>query len=310
VQTGSPDAALAVLTSSCDIELTRGSDALTPQDLFRIGSVTKTYTGTVILELEQDGKLSLDDLATQWVPGLPNASSLTIRHLLTHQSGLYNYTEDATFLSKMGQKWTPSELVQIAIDHGAQFAPGTQWSYSNTDFIVLGMIAEQVGGAPLEQQIHDRLLAPLSLSHTFLDGKDAYSDPLAPGFYADGSDATYAVDPSAAWAAGSMVATVGDTAHWIRALASGDVLEPATQTEMLTPIATTIPGLEQGLTVLLLDAAITGGAGQGIGHDGHINGYDTQAFHFPATGTTIVSVVNAEGASANDVTAAVLGVLF
>lgn len=308
--TGSRDAALAVTTEKCGTNaFVSGESKLTGSELFRIGSVTKTYVSAVVLRLVGAGKLSLDDKLDGWVSGVPNGSAITVRMLLNHTSGIFSYTQDPSFLSDLTKAWTPDELVQLAASHGAVNPPGTKWDYSNTNYVCLGIIAEKVGGGPIAQQIRAQLLAPNQLDHTFFDGGEKLGDTLAPGFAKDGTDSTYALHPSGPWAAGAMTATVADTARWIELYATGKAVPPAQQAEMEKGEAVG-SNVTYGLGVMMLDAAITGGAGKAYGHNGSINGYHTQAFHFRDSKTTIVSIVNQDGADANDVTVAALTTLF
>lgn len=310
-QTGSRDAALAVTTPECgSVTYISGESQLTGGELFRIGSVTKTYVATVVLQLVGAGKLSLDDKLETWVTGVPNGSAITVRMLLNHTSGIFNYTTDTTFLANLKKKWTPDELVQLAVSHGAVDPPGTKWEYSNTNYVCLGIIVEKVGGKGIAEQIRAGVLEPQKLDATFFDGEEALVGTLAPGFSPTGTDSTYSVDPSGPWAAGSMVATPADTAAFVQALAEGKLLDPAEQTAMETGVP--LPGApaSYGLGLLMLDASVTAGAGKAYGHDGSINGYHTQAFHFRDTQTSIVSIVNQDGGDPNDVTLAALKALF
>ena len=136
-QTGSRDAALALTTPECgSVTYVSGASGLTGSELFRIGSVTKPYVATVVLQLVAEGKLSLDDKLDAWVTGVPNGSAITVRMLLNHTSGIFNYTTDPTFLAEPQKKRTPGELVQLAASHGAVDPPGSKWNYSNTNYIL------------------------------------------------------------------------------------------------------------------------------------------------------------------------------
>lgn len=309
--TGSRDATFSIKTSECGQHVyASGESGLTGEELFRIGSVTKTYVAAVILKLVSEGKLALADNVEKWVPGVPNGATITLEMLLNHTSGVFNYTNDPTFTSQPTKVWTPEELVALAASHGAVFAPGEKWSYSNTNYVLLGLIAEKVGGSGIAAAIRARLLIPQGLEHTFFDGEETVSGTLAPGFRANGSDATSVVDPSGPWAAGAMVASPNDTGTWIEELVAGDVLEPAMQEQMQTGVPMGAPNVSYGLGLMMFGAALSGGAGPGFGHGGDIVGYHTQAFHFPETKTTIVSIVNQDGADPNDLTAAALKTLF
>lgn len=309
-QSGSPDGVLAIDTPDCGQKVyVSGKDGLSPDALFRIGSVTKTYVASVIMRLAGEGKLSLGDTLDQYLPNVPKAASITLKMLLQQTSGLYDYTDAPVFRAEMKKTWTPEELVQIAIDHGPDFSPGTRWEYSNTNYIVLGMIAEKVTDHTIAALIHQDLLAPNSLSHTFFDGDEPLEGTLAPAYGQSGQDVTHAEDPSAMWAAGAIAATPGDVASWIDLLGSGKIDDPATLAEMEQSVPTGQPGLGYGLGLFVLDGSITG-AGTAVGHLGDTWGYHTQAFYFLDSKTTIVAIVNKDGADPNVLSVAVLQVLF
>ena len=132
---------------------------------FRIASNTKTMTAAVIVLLAQEGKLSLDDPVSKYVPGVPNGDNITIAESLEMRSGLYNYTNDpiisATIDTDPAKVWTPAELLAIAFAHPANFPPGKEYQYNNTNYALLGLVAEKVDGKPLAQVMHNRLFGPL-----------------------------------------------------------------------------------------------------------------------------------------------------
>ena len=135
---------------------------------FRIGSITKTFVATLVLLLVEDGALRLDDTVERWLPGLvPAGREMTVRDLLSHTSGLFDYVEDDRVLRDHERRWTPRELVSIAVAHPPERSPpGRSFAYSSTNYIVLGLIAEEAGGASLSQQLRRRLFTPLGLRHT------------------------------------------------------------------------------------------------------------------------------------------------
>lgn len=150
---------------------------------FRIASTTKTFVATVALQLVDEGKLSLDDTVEKWLPGLikgngNDGSKITVRELLGQTSGLYNYLEDPDLLGDLAQNidkyrydvTPPEEWVRIAMKHRPEFAPGTQWKYSNTNYVVAAMIIQRVTGQPWDVEVEHRIIAPLSLRHTYSTG--------------------------------------------------------------------------------------------------------------------------------------------
>ncbi|MFJ3334121.1 serine hydrolase domain-containing protein [Streptomyces sp. NPDC086766] len=235
----------------------------TTGDHFRIASNTKTLTSALILLLAQDGRLRLSDPVSAYVPGVPNGEHITIADLLRMRSGLYNYTDAPGLAASLdadpGRARTPREMLALAFRHPPDFAPGTSYEYSNTDYALLGLVAEKAGGRPLARQFRDRLFAPLGLAGTSLPGAEDVSlpAPFAHGYMYGGTayalvDRPYPAgtraaarsgrlrprdythqNPSYATAAGGAVSTADDLATWIRALVRGRVLDPAFQRQWL-----------------------------------------------------------------------------
>jgi D-alanyl-D-alanine carboxypeptidase len=247
-------------------------------DRFRIGSVTKSFVATVVLQLVGEGKLSLDDSIERWRPGLvPNGEQITIRQLLSHRSGLYDYLNDARVLKpylsgNFGYVWTPPKLVAVATEHPPLFKPGAKYSYSNTNYIVLGLIVEAATGNPVGRELRRRIFGPLGLRSTFLAASQQIPGAHAHGYLISGKgplqDVTL-VSPSYAWTAGGIVSTASDIAGFYRALLGGRLLQP----ELLREMETTIDGYGLGLFKTHLPC------GDIIGHDGAIAAYLTFAFN-------------------------------
>lgn len=307
----STDAALAIKTPACGSRvLMSGPSKNDPTKLHRIGSVTKTFVAAVILGLVKDGAVSLDDKLEKWVTGVPKGDVITVRQLMNHTSGIFNYTNDKTFAKSFSKHWTPREMVDLAIKNPPYFEPGAGWEYSNTNYILLGMIAESAGKAKIGALVRTRVLEKAGLKSTFFDGEEPIAGTLAKGFDASGFDATSVIDPSGAWAAGSIVATPADVATWIEKVGSGAFYDAATQAELLKPVATGQRALDYGLGIFVYGPSITAGGGKAIGHGGDIPGYHTQAFYFPEKLTTIVSIVDSDAEDPNKVSLAVLRVLY
>ncbi|MGW1891497.1 serine hydrolase domain-containing protein [Streptomyces sp. NPDC002004] len=235
----------------------------TTGDHFRIASNTKTMTAALIALLVQDGRLRLSDPVSAWVPGVPGGDRITLSDLLKMRSGLYNYTSAPELAAALdadpGRAETPQAMLAIAFRHPPNFPPGASYEYSNTNYVLLGLVAEKAGGRPLAQQFRDRLLGPLGLAGTSLPGADETSlpTPYAHGYMYGGTayallDRPYPADlqaaarsgrlrpvdythqnPSYATAAGGAISTADDLATWIRALVTGKVLGPALQQQWL-----------------------------------------------------------------------------
>src|SRR4051794_30865069 len=193
--------------------------AMSVGDRFRVGSITKSFVATVVLQLVGEGRLSLDDSVARWLPGLvPNGRHITVRQLLNHTSGLFSYTDDPRVLAPYLQQhnshfvWRPRQLVAIATSHPPLFPPGTAWAYSNTNYVLLGLIVERATGTDLGRQLRQRIFDPLRLRDTSfpvitgrIPGRHAHGYAnVTPG--APLTDTTE-LGTSWAWAAGSIVST-------------------------------------------------------------------------------------------------------
>src|ERR671936_602563 len=272
------------------------------QDYTRIGSLTKTFIGTLILQLVAEGKLGLDDSIKRWAPRVPNAQHITVRELLNMSSGLYNYGEDkqgwvrqafAPTGQALARQWTPQQLVQVAIAHKPYFPPGKGFHYSNTNTILLGMIIEQITGRPVQDVLRTRILQPLGLTHTVFPTTAAMPSPHLHGYSAEGGPLTEVnttANMSWGWTAGAMISTLADLHTWPQALATGALIRPALQRERLIWNPYTV-GVRRGAAWYGL--AITNDGGF-LGHAGGLPGFNTQAASQPGAHATIVVLTNSD----------------
>jgi D-alanyl-D-alanine carboxypeptidase len=272
-----------------------------PTDRFTIGSVTKTFVATVILQLVGEGRLALDDSVDRRLPGLvPNGANITVRQLLNHTSGLFNYTEDprifAPYLSgDFSYVWRPRQLVAIAIEHQPLFPPGARYSYSNTGYILLGLIVQNVTGTGLRQQLQARIFRPLNLDGTtFPQTETAIRGPHAHAYLMGAGPDGGLLDVTGlsrtwAWAAGGMISTAEDLARFHRALLHGRLLRPSLLRQMLTTVPTD-GGLRYGLGIATLDLP----CGSVIGHDGGDAGTQTWVLSTTDLRDQVVMMVNAQ----------------
>ena len=298
---GIPGAAAAVDRGDCHVRVAAGvadrdtAAPMKPHDLFRIGSITKSFVATLVLMLGADGEVSLDSPVAAYVEGVPGGDAITVRQILNHTSGLYDFAESEAFWDTLyaspTRVWRPEELVAMA-EGKSYFAPGQGWHYSNTDYIVAGLIAEARGGRRLSEQIRDRILAPHGLSHTYFDGEEPAISGLVHGYEpADHGldDATVVADPSWAWAAGAMVSSTDDLARFYERLFGGEILALAELAEMTTWAKTTWPAI-LGYGLGLSRRILPGGYGEG--HEGGIMGYVTASFEIPDLGAEITVFTN------------------
>jgi D-alanyl-D-alanine carboxypeptidase len=241
VAAGVPGAVVVVRDGRKAVRVAGGSARLKPRqpmrvdDRFRIGSVTKTYVATVVLQLAGEGKITLDDSIERWLPGMvPNGANITLRELLNHHSGLFDYLEDpqvvAPYLAgDFGHTWTPQQLVAIGLAHPPVFAPNAQFGYSNTDYILLGLVVQTITGRTIGAELKQRIFQPLKLRATSFASAQRIRGAHAHGYLVTGSrslrDVT-AVSPTHGWAAGAIVSTADDVARFYRALFSGRLLRP------------------------------------------------------------------------------------
>ena len=248
VAAGVPGAVLLVREGDRTIRLTSGHGNLkteTPMradDRFRVGSVTQSFVATVVLQLVGEQRLALEDSVERWLPGVvPNGTGITVHQLLNHTSGLFAYGGDSDFVAAAVRDplrvWTPREIIAIATAHPPHFAPGADWSYSDTNYFVLGLIVEAATGHSLASEIRARIVTPLRLGATSLP-----SGPRIAGRHAHGYFLRPLVDvsvgsPSIDWAAGGLVSNAGDLAGFFRALLGGRLLRPDLLWLMRTMIA-------------------------------------------------------------------------
>jgi D-alanyl-D-alanine carboxypeptidase len=276
--------------------------AAKPGDLFHLGSITKTFTAALLLKLRAEGKVSLESPVSTYVTGVPRGDVMTVRQLLNHTSGLFDYTEcDAfwdTVKANPAHVWAPQDLVALAATKAPYFEPGQGWQYSNSDYIVAGMIVEKASGEPAAAALRSRILDPEQLGHTYLDGYEAPVPGLIHGYETDGKDfldVTWSEDPSWAWTAGGLVSSSDDLSKFYRDLLGGKVLAPPELQEMKTMVSTTWPTIpEYGLGL----AKRKFGARTAVGHEGGVWGFVSASFEFSDPAATVSVLVNLESGDA------------
>ena len=271
--------------------------AMTPQDLMLQGSVGKTYVSAVALQLVQEGKIALDDPISRllgkepWFDRLPNAKEITIRMLMNHTSGLVRYEFNERFTKDLTDSpykiWKPQELVSYILDSMPPFAAGQGWTYSDTNYIVLGIIIERVTRSTYYEQLGKRILTPLGLRHTIPSDRpmipglcQGYAGPQNPFGGSDAMivDGRFAINPQFEWTGGGIASTTEDLARWAKALYEGRAFRPSLLSELLRGVPAQLgPDARYGLGVIIRPTP------QGIsyGHSGYFPGYLTEMMYFP-----------------------------
>ncbi|MBD5799608.1 D-alanyl-D-alanine carboxypeptidase, partial [Bacillus pseudomycoides] len=255
---------------------------------FRIASVTKTFTATVVLQLAAENRLNLDDSIEKWLPGVIqgngyDAKQITIRQILNHTSGIaeYSRSKEADFFKNTKKSFTAEELVKIGLSLPPDFAPGKGWSYSNTGYVLLGILIEKVTGNSYAEEIENRIIEPLELSNTFLPGNSS----VIPGtnhargyFQPDGAielkDVTY-YNPSIGSSAGDMISTADDLNKFFSSLLSGKLLKEQQLKQMLTTVPTGSAEIS-GYGLGIYETKLPNGVSI-WGHSGGIPGFSTFA---------------------------------
>ncbi|MER6314940.1 serine hydrolase domain-containing protein [Streptomyces sp. NPDC001581] len=260
----------------------------------RIGSLTKTFTVTAVLQLVDQGKLGLDDPIGDYIAGVPNGDRITLRELAGMRSGLFNYSEDPdfdkAFTTDPDRPFTPQELLDYSFRHPVQFEPNAKFEYSNTNLILLGLLVEKVTGRPLKDVIDRDVVEPAGLGRTLFPTGAEFPAPHAQGYTdqtASGKieDAT-GWDPSWAWAAGAMISDLQNLRSWARTLATGTLLTPGTQAQRLKTTSVGFPGAGYGLGLFNVQGW--------IGHNGSLPGYESLGIFLPQQQATLVVILNTD----------------
>lgn len=304
-QAAAPGAVVAVRTREGTWTKTYGladPDRRTPMKVgihTRIGSITKTFTGTLIMQLAEQELLSLDDPIGDYVDGVPNGDRITLRQLADMTSGVASYTRSESFTKRYFAKpqtvFTPKELLAAGLAESPLFEPGAQFDYSNTNTILLGMVIEKVTRQPVEKVLEAQILKPLGLTRTVWPGESTeLPEPYAQGFTLQGdfarpeapSNATH-WNPAWAWTAGQLISTLDDLLAYGRALGTGQgLLKEKGQAERLASFPSPSG---YGIGMGCVDGW--------VGHTGELPGYNTSLYYDTTTDTTVVVQTNSDIAS-------------
>lgn len=287
-----------------------------PNTKHRLGSITKQFTAMLILQLVEEGKLDLQAPITTYLPDYPKASGdiITTHHLLTHTSGIPNYTEFPNFMEDESRNpYTPEEFVKTFSDNALDFTPGEKFSYSNSGYFLLGDLIEKLAGKSYEQMLQDKIFIPLSMKDSGYDNHGDILKNRATGYEKQGGDyvnSSY-LDMSIPYAAGSIYSTVEDLYKWDQALYTTSILPKEYMTMYFKPH---IPGFDNlhyayGWIVGYAKIGKSTDSIYAIGHGGGINGFNTNISRTTSNNSLVVLLNNTGRAPLNDMTKAILGIM-
>jgi D-alanyl-D-alanine carboxypeptidase len=287
---------------------TAAGRAMIPTDRMLQGSVGKTYVAAVALQLVGEGRLDLDVTVStylgdeSWFTQLPNHADVTVRQLMNHTSGIVRYEFDDRFIDDLladpGRVWKPEEQLAYLFDTEAPFPAGDGWEYSDTNYIILGMIIERLTGSTYYDELRRRILRPLDLENTvpsdtrriseLIQGYAGIDNPfrLPDAVLVDGE---FVINPQFEWTGGGIASTTADLARWARLLYEGHAFDTALLPTMLDGVPARLgPNVQYGLGVIIRDTPL----GPAWGHSGFFPGYLTEMAYFPDHGLAVAVQFN------------------
>jgi CubicO group peptidase (beta-lactamase class C family) len=275
------------------------------QTIFQLGSITKQFTSAVILKLQEEKKLSVSDKLSKYFPGYPKGDSITIRQLLSHTSGIFNYTNDGEFMkNEMTKPATREKMLALFKDKPLDFSPGTGWNYSNSGYLLLGYIIEDVTKNTYEQAVRKYIFTPLRMTHSGFDFADLNSKQKATGYFKlDEKENAVApiVDSSVSFSAGAIYSTTGDLYLWHEALQKNMILSKEQQERAYTAVKNNY-GYGWGIDSIEHKRRVS--------HAGGIPGFATYTSRVPQDDVYIVLLSNASDATLYDITSNIYAVLY
>ncbi len=273
--------------------------------IYQLGSVTKQFTSAVILKLQSENKLSVADKISKYFPDYPKGDSITIRELLTHTAGIYNYTNDENFMkNEITKPKTREQMMALFENKPLDFSPGTSWSYSNSGYSMLGYIIEKVTNTSYEQAVRHYIFSPLKMMHSGFDFTHLDNNDKTVGYLAlNVRDTVRApiVDSTISFSAGATYSTTGDLYRWSHALEKNTILSASQQNEAYTPVKNKY-GYGWGID------SIDGK--RRVSHGGGIPGYITTISRVPSDGVTIILLSNASNESIGAISNSIYAILY
>lgn len=284
------------------------SDArLDPYDHLRVGSITKIFISALILKMKDEGIVSLEQTVNSILPGiLKDGTHITVRHLLQHRSGLKDYIwMDVAgtnciqhAVSSLHDEFPPQSLIRLVATHDLQFEPGTEFNYSNTGYILLGIIAEKLTGESIEYLLEQWVIQPLQLERTYFPRTNDLRKPFATGYSRATSDLTDLSDEiseitnlniSILWTAGAVISNPLEIQRFMKSLFNGQLLSKESLTEMMCFLEADDPKQSYGLG---LHQYTFDDGRQAVGHQGGIHGYESVTLYYPDCKMSLTVIVN------------------
>lgn len=274
--------------------------------IYQAASITKTFTATLVMKLAEMKKLSLQDRLSKYYPGYPKGDSITIAHLLSHTSGIYNYTMDGEFMQTRSTKpATEAEMLALFRDKPLDFPPGTGWNYSNSGYMLLGYIIRKVTGLSYEEAVRKYIFGPLDMQRSGFDFVHLQDADKASGYHEDSAGAytqpVPGTDSTVSFAAGSIYTTAGDLFKWHQGLMKHAIVSPAGWQEISTDKRN---GYGYGWDIDSIQGKYT------VGHSGGMRGFRTNFIRIPEDDICIVLLGNTETQALHNITEKLAAVLY
>lgn len=285
--------------------------ALSPDQVFRIGSVTKQFAAAGVLKLVEDGKVRLDDPLSKYVPGYPNGDKITVLMLLNHTSGIRSYTGMPGYMVEpIKRDMTTAQMIEVFKDQPVDFAPGEKWAYNNSGYVLVGAVIEKASGMAWYDYLDKALFRPLGMTNTGYGADPKWAARQVRGYTADDDGKVLpmrTLSMTQPHAAGALLSTVDDLFKWNRALHEGKVLKTDSYRAMITPVGAAVES-KYGFGLI----AGTQRGQPALQHSGGIFGFVSQLTYVPGPDVTVVVLQNSDeggdpGAIARRLTAAALG---
>ncbi|HEY5966516.1 MAG TPA: serine hydrolase [Chitinophagaceae bacterium] len=279
--------------------------ANTEQTVFQLGSVTKQFTSAIILKLQQEKKLSVLDKLSKYFPGYPKGDSITIEHLLTHTSGIFNYTNDGNFMAnEVAKSASREKIMALFKDRPLDFPPGTGWNYSNSGYSLLGYIIEDVTKTPYEQVVRKYIFTPLKMTHSGFDFTHLKINEKATGYFKLNDKEMVPspiVDSTVAYSAGAIYSTTGDLYLWHKALQQNKILSKEQQEKAYTPVKNRYG---YGWNIDSVEGK------RRVSHGGGIHGFVTNISRVPEDDICIVLLSNTSDPAIGAITKSIFAILY